>query len=127
MPTSRAASRPWTLRAAVLAAAALGLGLSMPSCPGQKALEERVDAVATAQSGTKGEIQKLDETVKALQTELAQHKQAMADLTGALGAQKTALEQLDGALKQMQAARGAPAKGKPGAKAPVKVPPKKRR
>lgn len=108
------------LKTVALGAALLGLGMSMPSCPGEKAMQQQLDSLQTSHADLTKKVQVLDAQIKTLNNEMTQVKQLLGQMTSAIQTQGGALERLDGAVKEIQtrltpAARG----GRTGAKAPA--------
>ncbi|MGK5087381.1 hypothetical protein WDW86_07465 [Bdellovibrionota bacterium FG-2] len=104
----------------ILAIALTGMGIAMPSCPGQQALQQQVDKLTTQNADTTKRIQALDEHVKTLNGEMAQAKQLLLQITNVIQAQKTTIEQLEASMKS------SPAKGKGAKAAAAKTAPKKK-
>jgi septal ring factor EnvC (AmiA/AmiB activator) len=103
----------------VYAAAVSGLGLSMPSCPGQQAMQTQLDSLQTAQADMTKKVTALETQVKTLNQNAAQVTQAVQEIAGAVQAQKASMDQLNTAVKELQARASAPAPAK-------KAPPKKK-
>ena len=99
----KARSNPFTSPAmAVAATAALGFGFSMPSCPGQQAMQQQIDALQAKANEDAGRID-------ALSTQVATLNKSVSDLQAQLGsmgptviAQKEELESLRESLKEVQ-------------------------
>jgi septal ring factor EnvC (AmiA/AmiB activator) len=108
-----------------LASAFLLMGFSMPSCPGQQAMQQQVDAVASSSAELSRKYGAIDSRVKSLEGDMGQIKQLLTQMTSTIQAQKEALDKFDAAFKSMEAqlaanaakksapaAKGAPAKKK---------------
>ena len=93
----------------VLTAAVFGMGLSMPSCPGQQAMQEQVEALKTSQADSNKKIQALDAQIKKMTGDVDQMKALVSQVSNAVLAQKMAIENMDAALKAVQSK---PAAGK---------------
>ncbi|MGK5083350.1 hypothetical protein WDW37_08580 [Bdellovibrionota bacterium FG-1] len=105
-----------SLRFAVLAGAAfMGLGMAMPSCPGQQEMKDQMTALQTANDGLNKRVQTLTGQVTQLNTEMSQVKQLLQPMANAIQAQKTAMDQLDANMKTL-AGKGGAGKGKAVAK-----------
>lgn len=95
----------------VLFAAFLGMGMSMPSCPGQQALQEQVDKLTSQNADLNKRVMSMDANVKQLDNDMSQVKQLLKPLADTVQAQKGAMELLDANLKEVQtklAAKAAP-------------------
>lgn len=108
-------------RAFVFVAAILGMGISMPSCPGQQAMQQQIDTLQTANTDLTKKVQSYDAQIKQLNKDSAEVKANLDGAVKAIEAQKAALEALNTAVTEIKAKAAAPA---PAAK---KAPAKKRR
>jgi septal ring factor EnvC (AmiA/AmiB activator) len=95
---------------------AIGLmGMAMPSCPGQQAMQQQIDALQTANTELTKKVQTLTLEVNTINTDMAQVKQILPQITNLMTTQKTTLDQYDIAIKDLQAkwtAKSAPKKKK---------------
>lgn len=91
------------LRWIVFSTAFLGMGLSMPSCPGQQAMQQQIDALQTANAEMSKKIQTLTTQVESVNADMTQVKQVLPQMTNVIQAQKGALDQLDASVKEMDA------------------------
>jgi septal ring factor EnvC (AmiA/AmiB activator) len=101
--------------APVIGASFLMMGLSMPSCPGQQAMQQQVDALKASETEMKNRIAGLEGQIKSLRDEAEQTKGLMAQLGTGLTEQGKAIEEMKAAAAQPKpAAKPAakPAKGK---------------
>ncbi len=101
------------LKVLLIAILVTGMGIAMPSCPGQQALQQQVDKLTTQNADSTKRIQALDEHVKTLNGEMAQAKQLLLQITNVIQAQKASIELLETAVKSApkgKAAKAAPAK-----------------
>ena len=96
----------------IVATAFIGLGMSMPSCPGQQAMQQQIEALQTSNTDLNKRVQAMDAQVKALNGDMSQVKQLLKPMSDAIQAQKGAMDQLDANFKEIQAKMTAPAKGK---------------
>ncbi len=96
--------------------ATLGLGISMPSCPGQQAMQQQLDSVEKRESALTQRVQSLENQLKNLNTEMGKVKQQLANISGIVIEQKRAIESLQTEVVKLRA----PAK-------PAKKPPTKPR
>jgi septal ring factor EnvC (AmiA/AmiB activator) len=83
----------------VLVAALISMGLSMPGCPGQQALQKQVDELTAKSLESSKRIQNLETQVRSLTGDMNQVKTLLTQVSNTVLAQKTAIEQLEGALK----------------------------
>jgi ABC-type transporter Mla subunit MlaD len=104
------------------AAAFIGMGIAMPQCPGEKAMQDQVDALKATQITMTQKLNAVDAQSKTANADSAQIKQALTQLAGVIDTQRDALKRLDDAVKDLQtkvAALSAP-KAKPSAKSKKK-------
>lgn len=94
----------------VLGAAFLGLGLSVPSCPGQQAMQQQIDILQQSNADLAKKFQALDSKVSALSSDFGQGKMAMDQAAKAVASQTDAIAKLQSAITDLQS-RAAPAKG----------------
>lgn len=64
----------------VLSASTLGLGLSMPACPGQQAMQQQLDNLEKRETAVATRIQGIDTQVKAATAEVAKMGPALQNL-----------------------------------------------
>lgn len=113
-----------------IATACLTLGLSMPSCPGQQAMQQQLETVEGKQEQFTRQNNVLDGHVKKLQADLGVVQGQVTELITAIEEQKKVLTDMDGAVKAMGAkmnelaSRPAPSAQRA---APSRPAPKKRR
>ena len=88
-----------SLRWLAFAAAVMGLGLTLPSCPGNQAMQDQIDSVKLKESEFNKRIQSLDARIKAMNDELLQIKNVLEQVGKTVIAQKDALEKLDYLVK----------------------------
>ena len=93
----------------VLFAAFLGMGMSMPSCPGQQAMQEQIDKLMTQNADLNKRLISMDSQVKALNGDMVQVKTLLKPMSDAIQAQKAAQDQLEANIKEIQAKMTAPA------------------
>ncbi len=78
----------------ILLTASLGLGLSMPSCPGQKEMQQQLDHLQTQNTELAKTIEKLSTQTNGLVSEIAQIRQILPSVTAVLQAQKNEVDSL---------------------------------
>ncbi len=107
-----------TMTIVACGAAFIGMGIAMPQCPGEKAMQDQVDALRTAQTSMTAKLTAVDGQTKATAGDVNQMKQALTQFAGVIDAQKDALKRLDDSIKDLQTkvaalqAAKSPAKGK---------------
>ncbi len=106
--------KPTTI--ALLGFAALSMAITMPSCPGQQAMQQQIDDQKKVMADLTTRLVKLDGDLKAIQADLLSVKQSaepMAQAMAPLAALPPKLEAIEAAVKALQdAAAKAPAKKK---------------
>lgn len=86
-----------------MATAMFGLGLSMPSCPGQQALQDQIDNLKTSQDLMNKKVQNIDASIKTMTKDSSDMKVLVSQMGNTVLAQKKAIEDLDAAFKDAQA------------------------
>ncbi|MCM2278224.1 MAG: hypothetical protein NDJ89_09130 [Oligoflexia bacterium] len=84
-------------------AAVAGMGISMPSCPGQQAMQQQIDALQASNADLTKKVQMLETQNKTTAQDLSQIKQLLEQMTNAIQGQKGELTQLGTAVKELQA------------------------
>jgi methyl-accepting chemotaxis protein len=108
-------------RLIALVGAALTMGMSMPSCPGQQAMQQQLDALQQGNDMNSKRIQAMDTQIRGMGQELGQDKQLMEQMAAAIQTQKGAIDQLNNAVKMLdQKVTAMSTRPKPAAKAPAK-------
>jgi septal ring factor EnvC (AmiA/AmiB activator) len=103
----------------ILLAAFLGMGMSMPSCPGQQAMQQQIDTLTQQNAELMKHVQGMDGQVKMLNKDMGDVKSLLKPIADTVQAQKTSIDQLDANLKEIQSkmtASKSKTKGKPAAK-----------
>lgn len=93
----------------ILIAAFLGMGMSMPSCPGQQAMQQQIDTLTTQNADLTKKLQGADSQIKTLNADMTQVKTLLKPMADAIQAQKTAMDQLNANLTELQAKLTKPA------------------
>jgi septal ring factor EnvC (AmiA/AmiB activator) len=104
------------LAAVVLVSAFLTLGLSMPSCPGQQAMQQQIDSLQIDNTSLKKRVGALEAQLKTDSDDMSTAKQLLSQMTTAIKEQQAALGQLDTAVKELAvkvATKPAPARPAP--------------
>jgi septal ring factor EnvC (AmiA/AmiB activator) len=91
------------LRWLVFSGAFLGMGISMPSCPGQQAMQQQIDSLQASNTDLSKKVQTLNNQLASLNNDMNQVKQLLPQMTNVIQAQKGALDQLDVQVKEVQA------------------------
>jgi septal ring factor EnvC (AmiA/AmiB activator) len=89
------------LRWLVFLTAFCGMGISMPSCPGQQAMQQQIDALQTSNADLTKKVQTLTTQLESANADLTQIKQVLPQMTNVIQAQKGALDQLDASVKEL--------------------------
>jgi|GEM_PF-657916 len=84
------------------AAAMIGLGMSMPSCPGQQAIQQQLDSLQTAQAEMQKKLQAQDSQIKTINQTDEQVKSLLEEMTRAIQSQRGALELLAKAIEELK-------------------------
>ncbi len=111
----------------IMVAAFLGMGMSMPSCPGGQEMKDQIASLQTANADLTKRLQAQDARIKALTDDMDKVKALLQPMTDAIQAQKTGMDQLNENMKEIQAKLSAPAKSAAKGKASAPAPAKKRR
>ena len=99
-------------------AAVVGMGMSMPSCPGQQAMQQQVDELQKREVAATQKAQALEGQVRALSGDMGQVKQLLEQVSRTVLAQKDSITQMEANVQKLAAARaGAPASSKHAASA----------
>jgi septal ring factor EnvC (AmiA/AmiB activator) len=101
------------LRWIVIGAAFSGMGIAMPSCPGQQAMQQQLDTLQTSNAELTKKVQSMQAQLTSINSDMGQVKQLLPQMTNVIQAQKGALEQLDATVKSMQSKSGKSAKAAP--------------
>ncbi|NDD92311.1 hypothetical protein EBZ37_09525 [bacterium] len=98
--------------APIVGASFLLMGLSMPSCPGQQALQQQVDALKTADSEIRSLITAQDSQIKGLKEENERAKAMVSQLVATVTEQSKKLDELTEKVKTPPAPAAKPSKAK---------------
>ena len=85
----------------ILGSRFLMMGLSMPSCPGQQALQQQVDALKNSETEMKTRLASAETSVKTMKEDLDQSKALLAQLSKTVVDQAATLEKLDESVKAL--------------------------
>jgi septal ring factor EnvC (AmiA/AmiB activator) len=113
----------------VLTGACLAMAMTMPSCPGQQAMQQQIDTLQSGQQDMANKLRGLETQVKTATAGSDEQKKIMGELTAAVAAQKAAIDNLNASLQQMDAkiATLSTSKGKASAAKPAaKTAPKRK-
>lgn len=106
------------LHTLILLVAPMGLGLSMPSCPGQEAVQQELSQVQTRSQENEKKLQALTAQVASMDKDLTEARTLLAQVSQTVLAQKSTLEQMDASMKELAervdraTSKAAPAKKK---------------
>ena len=109
------------LRYGALVAAFIGMGMSMPGCPDQKAIQSQIDALQASSAELKTRVQALDQQMSGITNASNQTQELLTQMNGVIQAQKQAMDTL---AAKVEAMHRAPA---PAAAAKKAAPAKRRR
>jgi septal ring factor EnvC (AmiA/AmiB activator) len=96
-------ARTTLARTAILASAVSLMGIAMPSCPGQEAMQKQIDSLTQSNAELTRKVQMMDASLKTNASDMGQAKQLFEQMTNALQSQKTELTNVETALKDAQA------------------------
>ena len=80
----------------------LMMGLGVPSCPGQQAMQQQIDSIKTEETELKMKMQAVDTQLKALKEDLEQTKALVAPMSLAAKDQAASIERLDSSIKALE-------------------------
>ncbi len=80
------------------------LGISMPSCPGQEDLQQKLAASQQEVTQLKARVQQLAQELQLVKDDYIRTKKLVEEIGTTVLAQKTVLEQLDAQTKALNAA-----------------------
>ena len=86
-----------------LATGFLAMGMSMPSCPGQQAMQQQIDALTQKSGEADKKLQALITNAQNTTKEVNDLKSSLATVTQTVIAQKQQLEAMDVQLKEVAA------------------------
>jgi len=87
---------------AIAATAVLGLGFTMPSCPGQQAMQQQVDALQTKVNEDAGKIEALSTQVATMNQQLTEARNLLCTVSQTVLGQKDQIMALEEGLKEAQ-------------------------
>ncbi len=77
------------------------MGVDMPSCPGQQAMQQQVEALQGKQAELMKQAQAQDAHIKVLNAEIGQSKALLAQVSQTVLAQKEALDRLEATVRSL--------------------------
>ncbi|MEN9722360.1 MAG: hypothetical protein RJB38_346 [Pseudomonadota bacterium] len=86
----------------IVGIAFLTMGLSMPSCPGQQAMQQQIDALSSSEKAMTNKIGALEGQIKSLKDDLEQTKTMLGQISKTAMDQTSTLERLDESVKALQ-------------------------
>lgn len=89
------------IRIIVISGAVVGMGFSMPSCPGQQAMQQQVDALTAKSSEMNKDVQSLTTKSDQANTELTKLNALVAQLNTEMTEQKQKMEQIEVSIKAL--------------------------
>jgi len=103
----QASSRNKKIGAVLLPAIAfVTMGISMPSCPGQQAIQQQIDALQARATESDQKVQALTNQVSTLNKEMTDVKSLLEQVGQTVIAQKDAISALEAANKAMEEKMG---------------------
>ncbi len=95
----------------LIAAAPLGLGIAMPSCPGQQEMKQQIETLQNSNLELTKKIQSLTTQVQTMNNDVSQIKTLLPQMTNVISGQKGAMDKIEADIRELQS-RMSPAKGK---------------
>lgn len=80
---------------------ALMMAMTLPSCPGQEAMQKKMDALQADNARLGNQVASLDAQIRTFSSDDASLKQQMQQMAQAMDAQKATLDQLGNSLKEL--------------------------
>src|SRR4051812_16080074 len=109
------------ISAAWMGVAVLAMGITMPQCPGQQAMQQQIDDLRTKEADLNKKLAALETAVRPAVTDVAAMKQGITPMVQQVQAMAPRLDTLEAGMKDIQAKMAA------AAAAPAKSAAKKRR
>jgi outer membrane murein-binding lipoprotein Lpp len=109
----------------LLVGACFAMAMTLPSCPGQQAMQQQIDALQTTQQELAAKVRAMEAQVKGSSAGSEEQKKMMGDLAGAVTMQKTAIDNLNASVQQLDAKVAALSSSKSGGKSTAKSAPAK--
>src|ERR1700761_9582964 len=97
-----------TLTVVAFAIAVLGMGISMPSCPGQQAMQDKIDALEKSNGELRKMIMTDDGAMKATVADTATVKTELIQMNQELQAQATRIGALEASVTDLKNKAAAP-------------------
>jgi small-conductance mechanosensitive channel len=91
--------------------AALGMAITMPSCPGQQAMQQQIDELKVKEADLTRRLVKLEADIRTVSTDVATVKQSAQPMAEQMAALTPRIEGLEAAVKVLQTPPPAAAKG----------------
>src|SRR3954466_12223704 len=98
-PLGRKPTLHGKIRWVAFAAAALGMGMSMPSCPGQQAMQQQIDALTAKTAESDKRLMALNAQMGNMSKDLGEARTLVAQVSQTVLAQKDQIAQMDTAIK----------------------------
>ena len=96
-------TRKQIIQSIVIVATFATMGMSLPSCPGDKAMQQQIDSLTQSNADMTRKLQMLDSQNKSVAGDLQTQKQVLTQLASTAAAQKEAIDNLYTSVKQLQA------------------------
>ena len=91
-----------SLKLSILSATFVLMGFTMPSCPGQEAMEQRIAALETNKLDLTKKVQSLNAQVTSVNKDMGEMRQVLVQMTTVIQAQKGAIEQLEASINALK-------------------------
>jgi septal ring factor EnvC (AmiA/AmiB activator) len=79
------------------------MGMSLPSCPGQKEMQQQIELLQTQNADLGKKIQALTTQIGSVTNDMNQVKQILPQVTGVIEAQKGAIDRIDTRVTDLEA------------------------
>lgn len=102
----------------LMAGAMVMMGIALPSCPGQQAMQKQIDEMQAKEVQLQGQLNGANDKVKALETEVKDLKTLLDKTADVLKTHFDSISELQRKVEEL--AKVPPPKAAPAARAPVK-------
>lgn len=107
--------------------AMLTMGLSLPSCPGQQAIQQQIDGLTAKNTDVTRRLTAVEGQLKNSMTEMNQAKALLSQVSNTVLSQKQTIESLEETVKNLKAAPAPKTAAKAAPAAAKKAPPAKKK
>lgn len=99
----RSTTRRLVLSTSLSALLIVGMGVSLPSCPGQQAMQQQLDTLQNSLNEESRKVQQLNQQVSALTNDMGKMRDAMTQAQQLLQTHEGQVQQLTESVKIIQA------------------------